>query len=121
MIASKVMDVVARLSDCDEQAADAVSAYTQKNCRMLPDCSKFQNQKVQMFGFVYHTNGKNHGESIEDPVVLFLNEIYMDTHCWIVMGETIFSSTRTWMGENSEQGMYVRSSETRVISVSICG
>ena len=29
MTAAKVMDVIARLPDCDGQAADAVSAYTQ--------------------------------------------------------------------------------------------
>ena len=31
MTAAKVMDVIARLPDCDGQAADAVSAYTQEN------------------------------------------------------------------------------------------
>ena len=41
---------------------------------------------------------------------------------WIAVGETIRRSfTRTWMGEDSELGMYVCSSETRVISVSKCG
>ena len=30
MTAAKVMDVIARLSDCAGQAADAVSAYTQE-------------------------------------------------------------------------------------------
>ena len=29
MTAAKVMDVIARLPDCDGQAADAISAYTQ--------------------------------------------------------------------------------------------
>ena len=29
MTAAKVMDVTARLPDCDGQAADAISAYTQ--------------------------------------------------------------------------------------------
>ena len=41
---------------------------------------------------------------------------------WIAMGDTTWRSfVRTWMGGNSELGMYVRSSETRVVSVSICG
>ena len=49
------MDVIARLSGCDGQAADAVSAHAQvKNRRMLPDCSEFQNQNVQVFGYVFH-------------------------------------------------------------------
>ena len=40
----------------------------------------------------------------------------------IAMGMTIRRSFfRTWMGENSDLGMHVRSSETSDISVSICG
>ena len=34
MTAAKVMDVIARLLDCDGQAADAVSAYSGKDGRM---------------------------------------------------------------------------------------
>ena len=48
MTAAIVMDVIARLPDCDGQAADAVSAYTQVKWRMLPDCSEFQSQNVQI-------------------------------------------------------------------------
>ena len=41
---------------------------------------------------------------------------------WIAMGDTIRRSfVKTWMGGSAELGMYVRSSETRVVSVSICG
>ena len=36
MIAAKVMDVIARLPDCDGQAADAISAYTQVNLEDAP-------------------------------------------------------------------------------------
>ena len=48
MTAAKVMDVIARLPDCDGQAADAVSAYTQvKN----GGCSQIaQNSKVRVSG-----------------------------------------------------------------------
>ena len=38
MIVAKVMDVTARLLDCDGQAADAVSAYTRAK---LEDAPKF--------------------------------------------------------------------------------
>ena len=37
MTAAKVMDVIARLPDCDGQAADAISAKNQVKWRMLPN------------------------------------------------------------------------------------
>ena len=48
MTAAKVMDVIPRLPDCDGQAADAISAYSQlKN----GGCSKVaQNSEVRMSG-----------------------------------------------------------------------
>ena len=36
MTAAKVMDVIARLPDCDGQAADAVSAHTQVRSEDAP-------------------------------------------------------------------------------------
>ena len=36
MTAAKIMDVIARLPDCDGQAADAVSAYTQVKMEDAP-------------------------------------------------------------------------------------
>ena len=36
MIAAKVMDVIARLPDCDGQAADAISAYPQVKMEDAP-------------------------------------------------------------------------------------
>ena len=36
MTAAQVMDVIARLPDCDGQAADAVSAYSQVNLKDAP-------------------------------------------------------------------------------------
>ena len=45
MRAAKVMDIISRLPGCAGQAADAVSAYTQKNTR----CSKIlENSKIVM-------------------------------------------------------------------------
>ena len=42
--AAKVMDVIARLPDW-----------------MLPDCSEFQSQNVQKYGYVFHdTSGQTH-------------------------------------------------------------
>ena len=63
----------------------------------------------------------NHGQTLKIPWY-FLNDIYMVTHCWIVHGKTIRRSfVRTWTGESTELGMYVRSSRTRVIFVSFFG
>ena len=46
MMAAKVMDVVSRLLDCDEQAADAISAYTQVK---MEGCSETtENSQITM-------------------------------------------------------------------------
>ena len=75
MTAAKIMDVIARLPGCDGQAADAVSAYTRKNWRVLQNCEKIRNRNVQMFGFAFQdTNGENHGRKLEIPWY-YLNEI----------------------------------------------
>ena len=46
MTVAKVMDVFTRLSDCDGQAADAISAYTkEKLTRMLKKYVTFQKSE----------------------------------------------------------------------------
>ena len=45
MTAAKMMDVIARLPDCDGQAADAVSAYTQVK---MEDAPRSQNFKIRV-------------------------------------------------------------------------
>ena len=58
---AKVLDVIARLPDCDGPAADAVSAYTQVKLEDAPRLLKFQHHNVQIFGYGFHdTNGQNH-------------------------------------------------------------
>ena len=47
MTAAKVMDVIARLPDCDGQVAGAISAYTQEKWRMHKNYVKFPNQNVR--------------------------------------------------------------------------
>ena len=42
--AAKVMDVIARLPDCDGQAADAVSAYTHRKMEDAPTLQKVQSE-----------------------------------------------------------------------------
>ena len=86
MTAAKVMNVIARLPDCDGQAADAISAYTQvkmEDAQQLFLWKKNKtetNQNVLMCGYVFQNMyGRSHWEHIEDPVCS-LNETYTDTH-----------------------------------------
>ena len=61
MTAAKIMDIISRLLGCDEQAADAVSAYTQLR---IEDAQKlFKNSKMLMSRHLdssKSTNGQNH-------------------------------------------------------------
>ena len=64
MTAAKVMDVIARLPDCDGQAADAISAYTQVNMGNAQKLLKMAQS---------HWN--------TSKILLFLlKETYTDTH-----------------------------------------
>ena len=66
--AAKVMDVAARLPDCDGQAANAVSAYTEVKLEDAPILLKIQNG--QTYGYVlHHTKWPKSWADIEDPVV----------------------------------------------------
>ena len=102
MTAAKVMDVIARLPDCDGQAADAISAlHPSKIGRMLQDRLKIESQHVQKYGFVFHdTNGQHHGKIFKTPLFL-LSETYTEAHllaycgrgnskknCWNFTGTT---------------------------------
>ena len=64
------MDVIARLPDRDGQAADAASAYAQKN----GGCSQIaHNSKVKMSRFMDTSStthvAQGHGLTLTDPVV----------------------------------------------------
>ena len=62
MTAAKVMDVRTRLPDCDGQAADAVSAYTQVKMEDAPKVLKIPKSECPDIWRVYqNTNGQNHG------------------------------------------------------------
>ena len=77
MTAAKVMNVVARLLDCDEQAADAVSSYTQEKWRML---QKLLNTPKSECPDVWIRLPKHKWtkswEYIEDPVVPLERNLY---------------------------------------------
>ena len=88
MTAAKVMDVIARQPDCDGQAADAISAYTQVKIEDGQKLfQKFPNQNVRMYGHVFqNTKSRSHGNTLR--ILLFLlNETYTDTHSQDVCGK----------------------------------
>ena len=67
MTAAKVMDIIARLPDCDGQAADAVSAKTQVK---MEDAPRLLRISVRMSlcknGYVFHdTSGQNPGQTLK--------------------------------------------------------
>ena len=62
------MDVIARLPECDGQAADAISAYTQ-----------VKKEDAQNFWYVFHdTNDQNHGQTLKIPWYL------LDEFCMVI-------------------------------------
>ena len=93
-----------------------------KNWRMLPDCRKIQigmsrcldtsstTQMAKMMGKRWRLCDTSWTKLGRSPI------------SWIAMGDTIRRSfVRTWMGGSAELGMDARSSETSVVSASICG
>ena len=122
MTAAKIMDVLARLPGCDGQAPDAVSAYTQVKiggCFKIAQNSQFgmsrcldtssTTQMTEFMGQKWRSRGTSRTKLVRWSI------------SWFAVEETIWTSfIGTSMGENSERGMYVRSSETG-FSVSICG
>ena len=87
MTAAKVMDVIARLPDCDGQAADAVSPYTQVKLKDAPRLLKIQKKRnVQMYGYVFHDI---HVQNLGQTLKFLLKEIYTDTHLLDHCGKVI--------------------------------
>ena len=64
MTAAKVVDVIARLPDCDGQAADAVFAYNKAKMEDAPRWLRIpKSEYVQKFGYVFRdTNGQHRGQ-----------------------------------------------------------
>ena len=110
------MNVIARLPDCAGQAVDAVSAYIQVKIEDLQNCSKFRSQDVQT------QNGPNHGQTLKICGSTSSTKFLRSSASRIVMGKTVRGSPNgTWMGESTEFGMSVCSSEARVDDMKIAG
>ena len=117
MAAAKIMDVIARLPGCAGQATDAVSAYTQAKLEDAPRLLKSLKSECPdvWIRLARHKLPKSR-DKIEDPVVPLERNFSRSSISQIAMGKTIRRSfIGTWVGENSELGIYVLSSETKVI------
>ena len=116
------MDVIARLPGCDGQAADAVSAYTQVKLEDAPRLLKIPKSECpDVWIRLSRHKWKKSWVQLKIPWYL-LNETCTVIHLSDCFGNDSSKKLhRTWMGENSELGMCVRSSEKRVTSVSTCG
>ena len=97
--AAKAMDVIARLPDCDGQAADAVSAYTQVLMEDAPKLLKIQKSQCSDIW-----------KSAWTPT------------CRPVVGETVRGSLNgIWMVKSTELGMFVGAPSARSILVGTRG
>ena len=121
MTAAKVMDVVARLLDCDGQAADAISAYTQVKMEDAQETTK--HYQIRMSGCM-DTSSKT---EMDEVVGISWRSrcsswTYTDTHSQTLVGKTVRKSIDgTWLGKSTKLGMPVRSQKTKVIPIGLCG
>ena len=89
MIAAKVMDVIARLPDCDGCSWCSLCLHSGW-IGGRSQFAQFSSPNVQTCGNVFHDkNGRNHGQTWKIPWYL-LNEIYMVIHLAGLLWETHF-------------------------------
>ena len=123
MTAVKVMDVIARLPDCDGQAADAASAYTQVK---LEDAPRLLKSPLSGCADVWirlpRQKWPKSWANLEDPVVPLERNLYchpLADFLWKRQFVEVFVGTG--VGEGTELGMSFCSSRTRNIAVSMRG
>ena len=132
MTAAKVMDVVAILPDCDGQAADAVSAYTQVEMEDAQRLLIIPKSDCPDVWIRLPRHGQNHGQASKTQW-FFSNEICTDIHlpascgkdnlrkfCWDLAGKKyrtgnvfVFTDNKdcscryTWMMSTWPEGQHV--------------
>ena len=115
MTAAEVMDIISRLPGCAGQAAEcSICLHPSKNERRSKIIKSFPCQNVEIYGHVFHdTNGPNHGQTFEDPVVPLEWKLYGHPLAGLLW-ERQFEEVLMELGweEVAEFGMLVRSSET---------
>ena len=105
MTAAKVMDIISRLPECDGQAADAVSAYTQVKMEDAPKLLK-----IPKIGVSRHRHKwPKSWSSMEDPVVPLERNLYghpLAGLLWERQFEKIL--LQHGLGEGFQLGMFIR-------------
>ena len=103
------MDVIARLPDCDGQAADAVSACTQVKLEDAPRLLKtLKSECPDAWIRLPRHKWPKSWANIEDPEVLLERNLYGHPLAGTLVGKTVGRSfIGTWVGESTELGMYV--------------
>ena len=122
MTAAKVMDVIARLPDCDGQAAHAESAYTQVKMEDAPRLLKIPKSECpdDIWIRLPRPRWPKSWSNIEDPVVPHERNLYGNSLAgllWEIQSRR--SSIGIWIGKSAELGLSFCSLETRVILVGI--
>ena len=106
--ATKVMDVISRLPDCDGQAADAVSAYTHVKLEDAPRLLKIPKSECSD---IWIRLPRHKWPNIEDPVVR-LERSLDGPLSRIVMGRTVRgSSIGSWMGKSTTVCLLIESKD----------
>ena len=116
---AKVMDVIARLPDCDGQAVDAVSAYTQVKLEDAPKLLRIPKSEcpVIWIRLPRHKWPKS-WENIRNAVVPLERNLHGHPISRIVVGKTVRrTSLETEMGTSTELGMFGCYSKTRQILI----
>ena len=80
--------------------------HSGKNGSTLQNCSEFQSQNVQIYGYAFHdTNGPNQGQTLK--IQWFLRERHLYGHplAGLFWWKTVRgSSAEAWMGKRTELG-----------------
>ena len=117
MTATKVMDIIAKYKDCEGQASDTVSVYTER-------CSKIaENSEVRMSRRMDTSSKTQMTESMIQYGRYSCSswtETVWSSFCRTIV-RTILSRSfvQTWMGKNTELTMSICSLETRIILVGV--
>ena len=120
MTATKIRDVIARLPDCDGQAADAVSISLHSS--NIGGCSQiaqnFENQNVQTYRNAFHDTSGPKWANVEDPV-LPLERNLCGHPLAALLGERQFEEVLLGLGweKSAELGMYSCSWKTEILLV----
>ena len=106
MTAAKIVDVTVRLPDCDGQAADAVSAYTQVKLEDAPRLLRIRKSECPdvWIRLPRHKCPKS-WTNIEDPVVPFNRNFYghpLSKLWWEKQFEEVL--LELWMGKKGRIG-----------------